>query len=318
MFDFGDTGYEVVADCSSKSEREGYWRAAKGLQKVDGLDTSQYLDEVAEGHITGKYTAQQAACIVEEYYERKENRAAVSGTKEADIVASRIVEILTERTFAFRPGMLSVIHERLFEGILPTNYAGHYRDYNISKPEPVLANRSVEYAPWQLIRDNLEYDFGTFDYRSLTFDTAHDASNFAKFVSNIWETHPFIEGNTRTTAVFCELVFRNKGVPIDNEQFEKHSLFFRNALVRASYSSLKDGIRPDAIPLCHFFENLAFGRSHMLRNRDLYCEELYKIEGLESPLRAFASRTKQSKAAQLYTEQHCFDKNDVHRDDFNR
>lgn len=318
MFDFADTGYEVVADCSSKSEREGYWRAAKGLQKVDGLDTSQYLDEVAEGHITGKYTAQQAACIVKEYYERKENRAAVSGTKEADIVASRIVEILTERTFAFRPGMLSVIHERLFEGILPTNYAGHYRDYNISKPEPVLANRSVEYAPWQLIRDNLEYDFGTFDYQSLSFDTDHDVSSFAKFVSNIWETHPFIEGNTRTTAVFCELIFRNKGVPVDNGQFQKHSLFFRNALVRASYSSFKDGIRPNFVPLLHFFENLAFGRSHMLRNRDLYCEELYRAEGLESPYHAFASRIERSNAAQRHVGQHCFDTKERQHDNYER
>lgn len=59
--------------------------------------------------------------------------------------------------------------------------------------------------------------------------------------ANIWQIHPFCEGNTRATAVFIIKYMRTFGLKVENDAFKKHSWYFRNALVRANYNNLKNG-----------------------------------------------------------------------------
>ncbi len=42
-------------------------------------------------------------------------------------------------------------------------------------------------------------------------------SHIAKFVSGLWQIHPFGEGNTRTTAVFAILYLRSMGFDVTND-----------------------------------------------------------------------------------------------------
>lgn len=283
--------YKQTADNSTPQERVSYWNAAQGLQAVDGLTTSPYLKEVANGHIEGRYDSSQAVEMIQGYYEEKASHAEGDSAKEADIVASRIVELLTKSSFTYRPSMLKTIHGELFKGLIEPPYDYSFRDYNIVKSETVLAGETVSYAPHDFLQDDLEYDFREFDYRSFTISPSEPGEGIAKlerFVSNVWQAHPFIEGNTRTTAVFVQLLLRSKGADVDNMMFAKHSLYFRNALVRANYSSIKDGIREDHAYITRFFENLLLGAGHDLRNRDLYCDALFENKGLELPSRAFA------------------------------
>ena len=58
--------------------------------------------------------------------------------------------------------------------------------------------------------------------------------------ARIWQIHSFGEGNTRTTAVFTIKYLRSFGFDINNDLFEKHSWYFRNALVRANYHNLSN------------------------------------------------------------------------------
>ncbi len=107
--------------------------------------------------------------------------------------------------------------------------------------------------------------------------------------------------------MFCELLLNHIGVEVDNTLFAENSLYFRNALVRASYSSIKDGVSEDKVPLHMFFENLLEGQSHVLRNRDLYCQELYDIEELDNPFPrdrkpSFDSRSKAARNASIDAE----------------
>lgn len=53
---------------ASREAKELYWKAAKGLQDVDGLETSPYLGTVAEGHIVGMYSAHEAVNLLEAHY----------------------------------------------------------------------------------------------------------------------------------------------------------------------------------------------------------------------------------------------------------
>ena len=265
---------EYVRQSEPDAQRRGYlWKTAVGLQAVDGLVPSDYLLQTAKQNIDGDITIQQAKDLIHGYYEAKRERAEGGmDTEEADKVSAHIVEILAEDAFSFVPGQLISIHRRLFNGVL--DFAGTIRTYNITKKEWVLRGETVTYASADLIRETLDYDFSqerSFDYREL--DENGLVRHFSRFIANMWQVHPFGEGNTRTTAVFAIKYLRKLGFSVENDLFARHSWYFRNALVRASYSNLSRGIFEDSTYLERFFKNLLYGEELPLRNRELLIGE---------------------------------------------
>ena len=255
-----------------KAEKAQAWKAAIGLQDVDGLKTSDYLLATARQNIEGEITLDQAQRQVESYYRASDNRKAVEeGTVEADVVSARITTLLAERSFHFSPASLASVHGFLFKGVFP--HAGKYREYDITKNEWVLDGDTVLYSSYGMIRETLEYDFSQekgFSYSALPMNDA--IRHLANFTAGIWQIHPFGEGNTRTTAVFMLKYLQSLGFQADNSLFEKHSWYFRNALVRANYSNLQKGVHADSVFLEHFFENLLAGAHHELKNRYLHVD----------------------------------------------
>ena len=156
-----------------KAELAGLWRAAIGLQKVDGLTPSAYLVETARRNIEGEITIAEAGKIIGEYYKSKTVRAEAAKTRtdEADIVSQRITGILAEPTFSFSPEQLVSIHRRLFDGIY--KHAGTIRDYNITKNEWVLNGDTVQYASCFRLVETMAFDFSEekkFSYASVSMD----------------------------------------------------------------------------------------------------------------------------------------------------
>ena len=255
-----------------RAEKSAAWQTAIGLQAVDGLTTSDYLLATAKEHIEGGIDLPEAKRRIESYYEQRENRkAAEDGTMEADIVSTRITELLSEKTFQFSPAELQSIHRRLFSGVF--DHAGKIRDYNITKKEWVLNGATVLYAAYDSIRDTLDYDFSQekrFSYEKLSAPEA--IRHIAAFASGIWQIHPFAEGNTRTTAVFLLKYLKTFGFTVNNDVFAENSWYFRNALVRANYNNLKKGIHATNEYLELFLENLLLGAQHELKNRTLHVE----------------------------------------------
>ena len=253
-----------------RAEKARIWQTAIGLQDVDGLKTSEYLKETAEKHIEGDISIDEVRALLDSYYESKASRENVEErTEEADKVSAAITAILSEKTFSFSPDYLISIHRRLFTGVY--KFAGQIRDYNISKKEWVLDGASVLYSDAYMIRKTLEYDFRQekeFSYTNLS--TADAIKHLAGFISGVWQIHAFGEGNTRTTAVFTIKYLRNFGFDIDNDLFEKHSWYFRNALVRANYNSLSKGIVATDEYLIRFFRNLILGENNILSNREMH------------------------------------------------
>lgn len=254
---------------AEQAEKSYAWKTAIGLQDVDGLETSQYLLDTAKAHIEGAIDIVTARNRIDQYYEsRSERRHEERETEEADRVAARIAQVLGERTFQFSPAEYMTIHRRLFSGIY--DHAGMIRTYNITKKEWVLHGETVLYASAESIKPTLEYDFSTekqFSYEGLPLNEA--VRHLAKFASDIWQIHPFCEGNTRTTAVFMVKYLKTFGFPINNDAFADHSWYFRNALVRANYNNLVKGIHATTRYLEYFFENLLLGTRHELKNRYL-------------------------------------------------
>lgn len=196
---------------------------------------------------------------------------AEQDTKEADIVASRIAELLAEKTFQFSPAELQSIHRRLFTGVFKA--AGQFRTYNITKKEWVLNGKSVFYAAFDSIRETLDYDFGqekAFSYSEL--DAAQAIKHIAKFISGIWQIHPFCEGNTRTTAVFMIKYLQTFGFNVSNQVFADNSWYFRNALVRANYNDLQNDVHASTAFLEQFMENLLTDAQNELKNRYMHID----------------------------------------------
>jgi len=252
----------------SKAEKAKAWETAIGLQDVDGLKPSKYLIDTAKEHIEGNINIEEVENRINKYYKVLDKRKAdeTENTEEADKVAIRITEILSDKSFNFSPAELISIHQRLFSGIY--KHAGKIRNYNIEKEEWVLKKDTVIYASYETIMDSLQYDFEqekNFSYKDLSLEES--IKHLCRFTSNIWQVHPFCEGNTRTTAVFIIKYLRTFGFDINNEVFAKHSWYFRNSLVRANYKKFDINVFEDISFLEKFFYNLLTNTNYELKNR---------------------------------------------------
>ncbi len=246
------------------------WSTAIGLQAVDGLTTSEYLNDLARRNIEGELTMDQVDTLLDSYYESKTAREAHDDDKnEADKASRNIKKILSVKTVDFTANGFISLHRRIFEGVF--KHAGQLRDYDITKKEWVLEGDTVNYLNWEDLRRALDYDIKQereFSYKGLAQDDL--ITHIASFVSGLWQIHAFGEGNTRTTAVFTIQYLRSIGFDVENDLFAKHSWYFRNALVRANYKNAVKGIDYSPIYLERFFRNLLLGEQWDLRNRYLH------------------------------------------------
>lgn len=253
------------------------WQTAIGLQDVDGLKPSEYLYETAKKNIDGEISIDEAGKLINSYYESKSVRLENElRTEEADKVSARIARILSDNSFTFSPTQYISIHRELFMGIYP--HAGKIRDYNISKKEWVLDGDTVSYGNASDLMEILEYDFSQerkFRFNGLTMEET--IRHLAQFISRIWQIHIFGEGNTRTTAVFSIKYFRMLGFNVENNLFAENSWYFRNALVRANYNNIKEGIYETTEFLEKFLKNLILNDNNELHNREMHISHTFLL-----------------------------------------
>lgn len=264
---------------TTSAEKAKTWSTAIGLQDVDGLKPSEYLIETAKEHIEGNINLKEVESRIDKYYKVLNNRKKeeTENSEEADKVAVRITEILSEKSFNFNPTELVDIHKRLFTGIYKE--AGKIRNYNFIKEERVLNGDTVIYASYETIWPALQYDFEqekNFSYKDLSLEDS--IKHLCRFTSNIWQVHPFCEGNTRTTAVFIIKYLRTFGFNINDDVFAKNSWYFRNSLVRANYKKFEKNIFEDISFLEKFFYNLLSNTNYNLRNRYAHIDYNQSIE----------------------------------------
>ena len=256
-----------------KQKRAYAWKTAIGLQAVDGLKVSQYLYDTAIKNIEGEISLEQAQELIDTYY--KENPSINNNrTDEADKVSARITKLLEEDAFSFTPNEYLSIHRKLFQGIY--KHAGQLRESNITKKEWVLDGETVIYGNATELKATLEYDISTekdFSYKKLSIDEI--IQHLAGFVSRLWQIHIFAEGNTRATAVFFIKYLRTLGFPATNDIFEKNAWYFRNALVRANYNDIQNGIHETTEFLELFLRNLLLNEQNELHNRAMHISESF-------------------------------------------
>ena len=273
---------EYIKQSEPNKRDKGYaWHTAIGLQAVDGLKTSKYLIDTAIKNIEGDISIDEAQELLNVYYEENPQINEADRTEEADKVAVQIAKILSEKAFSFTPNEYMSIHKKLFTGIYA--HAGEYREYNITKKEWILNGATVVYGSATELKATLEYDFSEekkFSYRNLSMDEI--IHHLAVFISRLWQIHVFGEGNTRTTAVFFIKYLRTLGFDVNNDIFAENAWYFRNALVRANYNDLKNGIHESTEYLELFLRNLLLDEKNELLNRTMHISGLFEKVDIES------------------------------------
>ena len=141
----------------AQKDRAEAWRVAIGLQAVDGLKTSEYLQQTARRNIEGDITIDEARELLKQYYISKTtHNSGDADNEEADKVSVNITKILSSGTFDFSANGIISLHRRIFDGVF--KHAGRIRDYDISKKEWVLEGASVSHLNWEDLLRALEYD----------------------------------------------------------------------------------------------------------------------------------------------------------------
>jgi fido (protein-threonine AMPylation protein) len=274
--------YKVKTESTDSNAKREYWDAAIGLQQVDGLVPSRYLYELSEKNVQGDLTLDQVEVLLNKHYSSDNRETPVKLLEqEADFVSQRIVRLLDAAPFTMNAIFFKEIHRELFTDIkgIESN-AGVYRSYDIMKEEPILYGRSVFYSYSRFIAHTLDgfiHDESS-QMRLYSYPlTGDDIKRIAKFTASIWQVHPFVEGNTRSTDVVIELDLRWLGYAVDNSQFAEHSEYFRNALVRACFFDNKVGVIQTTEYIEAFFDNLLNGATHTLDSAELFVENLRRI-----------------------------------------
>lgn len=239
---------------------------AVGLGLVDNLKPSEYFYKA----VKKSRTYSELEYNIKKYYDSKKLDKNEVGEKECDIVSVNIAKYLEKSGFTLSPMTLKTIHKNLFANAFPQGlekYVGVFRDVNISKKEDVLGGeKSVEYGNYDEFDDMLDYDFNREKKKDYTKMTKQEqALNVSKFISGVWQIHPFREGNTRTIAVFAIKYLQSKGFESNNDIFKENSKYFRDALVLANYDNIKENIKSDFSYLESFFNKFILNKDIELK-----------------------------------------------------
>ena len=251
-------------DSLNRSTKQKYWDAATGLQAVDNLNISKYLETLIIKHLNNNLAYPELEANLINYYQ---SNTDFSPDKEADLVAIAIYAILADETpFILDINTFKAYHHFLFKNLDPTLFhPGEFRIVNIIKKEHILNNDTVRYEDFNSlttsIQNLLNYEKSIY---YLSMNAPQKARYLADFTAKLWRVHPFREGNTRTTATFIQKHIKTIHLHINNEIFKNNSAYFRGALVRANYNNPTRGFPANSQYLINFFENLLLGADHPL------------------------------------------------------
>ena len=269
------TNYYIEEDASKYYSKELNWNMAIGLQEVDNLKPSKYLKKLVKENIAEEITVDEVEQELKKYYLDKNKKNEINKEEyECDLVSTRIVEFLEENYFELSLDYIKYIHKYLFKDIY--DFAGEFRKINFSKHEIILNNNSVSYGDYKTLVKSLEYDISIEkDKNYKEMNIVEVIKNITSFSSNIWQIHPFREGNTRTIALFIEKYLISIGFDVNNNLFKDKSVYYRNALVRSNYFNNELDIKENDSYLIKFYENLLLGKNNNLSSKDLILKELF-------------------------------------------
>ena len=156
------------------------WDMAIGLQEVDNLKPSKYLEKLLQENVTGEKSIYEVEHELKQYYvEKDKTDKTIQDEFECDIVSTRIVQLLNEDNFELSVDYIKYIHRYLFKDVY--EFAGEFRKVDFSKHEKILNNDSVAYGDCKLLKQSLDYDI------SLEKNKNYEEMNIVDVINNVTE-----------------------------------------------------------------------------------------------------------------------------------
>lgn len=134
------------------------------------------------------------------------------------------------------------------------DWAGEFRTVPMEKPEDVLGGDTVRYAYPKEIVPHAEQclnEINRINWNAKELDDK--AMNFTKLIAELWQVHPFRDGNTRTIVTYAFRFAEEHGFRMDRNLLLDNFTYVRKALVKASdgeyseyeylYKIIKDSIQ---------------------------------------------------------------------------
>ena len=116
------------------------WDMAIGLQEVDNLKPSKYLEKLLRENVIGEKTIYEVEHELKQYYiEKDKTDKTIQDEFECDLVSTRIVQLLEEDNFELSVDYIKNIHKYLFKDVY--EFAGEFRKVDFSKHERILKDR---------------------------------------------------------------------------------------------------------------------------------------------------------------------------------
>jgi len=153
---------------------------------------------------------------------------------ESDITYVRLADIdrvISSAVFDY--DRLMAVHKYIFGDIY--EWAGTARVIGIVKGECVLGGDTVRYDE----PDDIEKDckrilkkLNATDWSVLSIDETADL--FSRLIAELWQIHPFREGNTRSVVTFATQFAEVHGFRMDKILLKESAAYVRDALVKAS------------------------------------------------------------------------------------
>lgn len=155
---------------------------------------------------------------------------------ESDLTIVRLKQILETPDFEYSQDALLMLHKHMFEDIYP--FAGEIRKIDIEKSEKMLSGFPMIFSGSENISKNLQK---VFKEQEVDFNRNKNevAQALARFMSSIWEIHPFREGNTRSIITYMMKYARHNELNLDEALLLNSFAYIRNALVMYVYQEPK-------------------------------------------------------------------------------
>lgn len=147
------------------------------------------------------------------------------------------------------------IHKYILSDIY--DWAGEFRIVPMEKPEDVLGGDTVRYAyPKEIETKATEClnELNRINWNAKELDDK--AMNFTKLIAELWQVHPFRDGNTRTVVTYAFRFAEEHGFKMDRNLLLDNFTYVRKAFVKASdggyseyqylYKIIKDSIQREA------------------------------------------------------------------------
>lgn len=128
---------------------------------------------------------------------------------------------------------LKAIHKYIFGDIY--EWAGKERVIPMVKGERVLGGDTVRYSIPGCIENDAKTaikNINAVKWNELTIEET--AEKFSKLIANLWQVHPFREGNTRTVMTFATQFAESHGFKMNKVLLKENADYVRDALVKAS------------------------------------------------------------------------------------